>query len=56
MQRKKHISHAIIYVVLTVLCVAFLIPILLVIMNSFKNKLFISTTPFELPNEQSFMG
>ncbi len=56
MQRKKHISHAIIYVVLTVLSVAFLIPILLVIMNSFKNKLFISTTPFELPNEQSFMG
>ena len=56
MQRKKHISHAIIYVVLTVLSVAFLIPILLVIMNSFKNKLFISTTPFELPSEQSFMG
>ncbi len=42
--------------ILTILSVAFLIPILLVIMNSFKNKLFISTTPFELPNEQSFMG
>ena len=56
MKQKKEISHAIIYVILTILSVAFLIPILLVIMNSFKNKLFISTTPFELPNEQSFMG
>ena len=33
MQRKKHISHAIIYVVLTVLSVAFLIPILLICLN-----------------------
>lgn len=56
MKQKKEISHVIIYVILTILSVAFLIPILLVIMNSFKNKLFISTTPFELPNEQSFMG
>lgn len=56
MKQKKEISHAIIYVILTILSVAFLVPILLVIMNSFKNKLFISTTPFELPNEQSFMG
>ena len=56
MKKKQTISNVIIYIALTILSVAFLIPILLVIMNSFKNKLFISTTPFELPNEQSFMG
>lgn len=56
MQTKKKISDAIIYVVLTVLAVVFLVPIALVILNSFKNKLYISTTPFVLPNAENFVG
>lgn len=54
MQEKRRLSTTIIYVVLTVLSVIFIIPIALVLMNSLKNKLYISTTPFELPNAESF--
>lgn len=55
MKAKKRTSNTIIYIVLTILSVLFLVPIVLVIMNSFKNKLYINTTPFQLPNGQSFV-
>jgi raffinose/stachyose/melibiose transport system permease protein len=38
------------------LSVAFLTPIFIVFMNSFKGKLFISDTPFALPNAKTFAG
>lgn len=56
MKQKKRRSDAIVYILLTLLAVAFLVPIALVIMNSLKNKLYISTTPFDLPNAESFVG
>ena len=56
MQAKKKAANAVIYTVLTVLAIVFLIPIVLVIMNSFKNKLYIATTPFVLPNAENFVG
>ena len=56
MQEKRKLSNITIYVVLTVLAVIFIVPIALVLMNSLKNKLYISTTPFELPNAESFRG
>lgn len=56
MKAKKKTSNTIIYIILTLLSVVFLVPIVLVIMNSFKNKLFINTTPFQLPNAESFVG
>ena len=56
MQAKKKTSDMIIYIILTLLAVVFLVPIVLVIMNSFKNKLSINTTPFQLPNAESFVG
>ena len=56
MQEKKKVVDIVIYVMLTVLAVAFLVPIALVIMNSLKSKLYISTTPFVLPNEENFVG
>lgn len=56
MQEKKKVVDIVIYVVLTVLAVAFLVPIALVIMNSLKSKLYISTTPFVFPNEENFVG
>ena len=56
MVAKRKISNAVIYVVLTLLAVLFVIPILLVLMNSFKNKLYISTEPFSVPNETTFVG
>lgn len=56
MKAKKRTSDSIIYVILTLLAVVFLVPIFLVIMNSFKNKLYINTTPFVLPTSESFVG
>lgn len=56
MAAKKKMSNGMIYLVLTVLAAVFIIPIALVIMNSFKNKLYISTTPFQLPKAESFRG
>ncbi len=43
-------------VVLTVLAVIFIFPIFLVLMNSFKNKLYISDAPFAFPTAETFSG
>lgn len=42
--------------VLTVLSLTFLFPIVLVFMNSFKSKLFISDAPFQLPKAGTYVG
>jgi raffinose/stachyose/melibiose transport system permease protein len=46
----------IIFLILSVLAVLFLLPILIVVMNSFKGKLYISDTPFALPSKATFAG
>lgn len=43
-------------VILIVLSVTFLIPIVIVLMNSFKGKLYISDAPFQFPNSDTFSG
>lgn len=43
-------------VLLSILALAFLFPIALVVMNSFKSKLFINNQPFAFPNKQTFVG
>ena len=56
MQEKRKAANILVYVILTILSVIFIIPIALVIMNSLKSKLYISTSPFALPNSESFRG
>lgn len=56
MSERRKTANLITYIVLTVLAVAFLVPIALVIMNSFKNKLYISDQPFALPSSETFVG
>lgn len=56
MKEKRRVTDTVIYIVLTVLAVLFIVPIMLVLVNSFKNKLYISTQPFALPNETTFRG
>lgn len=51
-QQTEHIMRA----VLTVLAIVFLMPIAVVLMNSFKGKLYISDTPFALPAGNTFAG
>lgn len=41
---------------LALLGVIFLIPIILVVINSFKSRLYISSEPFTLPNAETFVG
>jgi raffinose/stachyose/melibiose transport system permease protein len=50
------LKHFLILVLLAVIALVFIAPILLVLMNSFKSKLFVINTPFALPNEESFTG
>lgn len=40
----------------SVLAIAYLYPIFLVLVNSFKNKIWISRTPFNFPDAKSFVG
>lgn len=44
------------YVVLIIVAVAFMLPIFIVLVNSFKNKLYISSEPFTFPDSESFAG
>jgi len=43
-------------VVFAILSVAYLFPIVLVVINSFKGKVFVSSEPFSLPNAATFVG
>lgn len=48
-------SHFI-YAVLVVLTAIFIFPVILVLMNSFKSRLYVSTVPFALPSGNMFVG
>ena len=54
--RKKYLN-IIVFAVLIIFAAFIIFPILVVLMNSVKGNLFISSTgAFKLPNEQSFVG
>lgn len=53
-RNKKMASNVVIFCVLCLLVVAFLTPILFVVMNSFKGKLYISNDPFAFPTAETF--
>ncbi|GGH26825.1 carbohydrate ABC transporter permease [Paenibacillus segetis] len=54
--QKTKASNIIIFIILLVLAMAFLTPIFVVLMNSFKGKFYISDTPFLFPNSTTFTG
>ncbi len=56
MKTKKHSQFNAIFISLVILAVLFLVPILLVLLNSFKGRFFISDTPFALPDSKTFVG
>lgn len=43
-------------VLLSLLAVVFIIPVALVVLNSFKSRLYISSDPFALPDSETFVG
>lgn len=48
------INRILLFIFLVCLSILFLAPILIVVMNSFKGKLFISDAPFQFPNSETF--
>ncbi|MBE6360228.1 MAG: carbohydrate ABC transporter permease [Treponema bryantii] len=56
MKEKKSIGDIVLISLLIILTILFIFPILLVVMNSFKSRLYVSTQPFVLPNSQTFVG
>lgn len=52
----KKIKNVFLYIVLSALALLFLVPIILVVINSFKSRLYISSSPFSLPNSETFVG
>lgn len=55
-KQKMSIGQWSIFAFLCALVVAFLYPIVFIIINSFKGKFFISANPFSLPDEKTFVG
>lgn len=53
MKKRKNIF---LYIVLSAFAFLFLVPIILVVINSFKSRLYISSSPFSLPNSETFVG
>ena len=56
MGAQQRFRDNIIFVLLSILAVLYMAPILIVLMNSFKGRFFISDTPFALPDAQTFAG
>ncbi|MBR2131564.1 MAG: carbohydrate ABC transporter permease [Oscillospiraceae bacterium] len=54
--QKKQAGKTALTVVFSVICVVYILPILLVVMNAFKSNNAINMETFALPNAESFMG
>ena len=54
--KKQRRSRALLSVSFAILSVVYLLPIAIVLMNSFKSNASINTATFALPNEQTWMG
>ncbi len=54
--KQKQATKQIAFFAMLVLTAFFLVPIFLVLVNSFKSRLYISSEPFSLPNNETFVG
>ena len=52
----KSVKNLIRFSILVILTVVFIFPILLVLMNSFKSRLYVSTIPFAFPRGDMYVG
>ncbi len=53
---KKSISKSLIYILLFFIAVVFLAPIIIILFNAFKSNFYISSSPFSIPNADTFAG
>lgn len=56
MDKRNRFSKAAVFILLSLLAILFLVPIIIVVINSFKSRFYISSSPFELPDELTFVG
>lgn len=56
MKKSKRVGNNVIFFVLIILSVLFLVPIIIVIINSFKSRIYISSQPLKLPNAETFVA
>ena len=56
MKEKSTISQKMGTTFLSFLCIFWIMPVFVVLWNSFKNKNSINLMPFELPNAETFVG
>ena len=56
MQESRKYTKWIAFIILVIVSLYIVFPIAVVVMNSFKSRLFISNEPFALPNETTFVG
>lgn len=56
MKKSKRVGNNVIFFVLLALSVLFLVPIIIVIINSFKSRIYISSQPLKLPNVETFVA
>ena len=56
MDKKKCKHGALLTVIFTIISVLYVYPIILVVINSFKKKAYISKAPFALPSGKTFVG
>lgn len=54
--KRLSVGRAILYIALIILAVLFLLPIIIIVVNSFKSRFYISDAPFTLPNSETFVG
>lgn len=55
-RKKTKLADIIIFVLLFMMSLLFLVPIFVVLLNSFKGKFYISKAPFALPTSETFAG
>lgn len=56
MKKSKRVGNNAIFFVLLTLSVLFLVPIIIVVINSFKSRIYISSQPLKLPNAETFVA
>lgn len=56
MKKSKRVGNNVIFFVLLALSMLFLVPIIIVIINSFKSRIYISSQPLKLPNAETFVA
>ena len=56
MAKREERGKMVLTIIFTVICIAYIMPILIVLMNSFKSNAAVNTQTFAFPNADSFVG